>query len=112
MSLALCGPAKGTAERPYRCSCCRAAFADEEQVAVSMCWSCSGGGNPGCGRCREQGVFFDRFADPDGRGHRLARRTSAAWIGACGVSVPRAEVGQGIAVVPPCRRCWPEPAAA
>lgn len=113
----VCGPAKGTKAKPYRCICCRVAFKNPDALGVSICWDCQSG-KPTCANCRERGVPFDDFRvgkwegttyhDNGGRLHRLARLSRTNWIAVCGARVPKEHIGQGISVVPAHRKCWPK----
>lgn len=118
----LCGPAKGTKAKPYRCICCGRAYSDPDALAVSICWSCMGGDFT-CKACRERGVFVSDFRvgkwvhdEPEWRydagggfGHRLVHLRGKTGVMACGAHIPREHFGGGEAVVPPCPTCWPEP---
>ena len=114
----ICGPDKGTKAKPFRCICCHRAYADIEQMAVSICWSCMGE-DFSCKSCRERGVFVSDFRvgywpkdltlgyqANGGLGHRLARLSRTNGIMACGVRIPKEHFGGGSAVVPPCPQCW------
>jgi hypothetical protein len=119
----VCGPAKGTKAKPYRCICCKQAYADPDALAVSICWGCMSG-NTSCKACRQGGIFVSdfrvggyegtgdnfHFEAHGGLGHRLARLTGKTGIMTCGVRIPREFFGGGIAVVPPCPECWKEEA--
>jgi hypothetical protein len=58
MTVLMCGPAKGTAEQPYRCICCQRTFSDIEQMAVSICWDCQFKGTPGCIGCGNSRILY------------------------------------------------------
>lgn len=120
MSVIVCGPAQGTKDKPYRCICCRRCFDDIEKLGVSICWDCQTG-LPSCRRCRERGIFISdfrvggyrkyrdtlRYYTGGGLGHRLRRLTRSTAIGVCGKRIPRKHLGDGAAVVPACKFCWP-----
>lgn len=119
---AICGPAKGTKARPYRCICCGVAYSNPEALGVSICWACMGG-NTRCKECRKRGVFVNDFRvgthygpdgsllpeyDPQGGlGHRLHHFRGSLGVMNCGKRIPSKHFGGGAAVVPPCRFCWP-----
>lgn len=120
MTAIICGPAKGTTDKPYRCICCRVAFSDPEALGVSICWECMTG-KMSCARCRKRGVPFSdfrvggyrkyrdtmRYYAQGGRLHRMNRWRGSLAVANCGATVPRKHLGGGAAVVPPCRFCWP-----
>jgi hypothetical protein len=122
MTMIVCGPAKGTKAKPYRCICCRRTFADIDALAVSICWECMGG-NARCQECRRRGIFVNDFRvgthygpdgsllpeyDPQGGlGHRLHHYRGSLGVMNCGKCIPRKHFGGGVAVVPPCGFCWP-----
>jgi hypothetical protein len=109
----LCGPAKGTKKKPYRCICCAVAFNNPEALGVSICWNCMGG-NPDCPSCVARGVPFQDFFDetPTQRMHRFARwaKGHKTAIMRCGLPITRGRLGQAIAAQPRIkahRACWP-----
>lgn len=116
----VCGPAKGTEAKPYRCICCRVAYADIEALMVSICVLCMAG-NLRCRRCRSRGVpvsdfrvgkwrkYRDtmRYYPNGGLLHRVRRVIGSSVAMNCGKRIPYAHLGGGEAVVPPCRFCWP-----
>lgn len=116
----ICGPAKGTKDKPYRCICCRRSFADYNAIAVSICWSCMSD-DATCRSCRARGVWVSDLRvgcwndsiteyDPEGgMGHRLLKLSRTNGIMACGARIPRAHFGDGKAVIPECPVCWAEP---
>lgn len=109
MSVIVClGPEK--ADRGYRCGCCGYTSPNLDSFAMSTCWPCSTGDNLGCSRCREQGVWVDRFSTKGTKGHRFKRWSPGGHyaITSCGQRIPRRDIGQGTAVRQPCGRCWPE----
>ncbi len=118
----ICGAAKGTTAKPYRCICCRVAYANPDAVMVSICVFCMAG-NPRCAECRKRGIFVSdcrvgthwapdgsvlpEYDPQGGTGHRLARYRGSVGVMNCGKRIPIKHFGNGIAVVPPCRFCWP-----
>ena len=117
----LCGPAKGTAKRPYRCICCRVAYKDAEALGVSICWRCMSG-NTACAKCRKRGIPFSdfrvggyrkyrdtlRYYTCGGRLHRFTRWLGSLAVMRCNKRIPRVHLAGGAAVVPACGFCWPQ----
>lgn len=121
MTVMLCGPARGTKEKPYRCICCRKAYASGEELGVSICWHCMSG-NTKCKRCRKRGIFISDFRvggwkevdgknvydAQGGKGHRLVSFRGSVGVMRCRKRIPIRHFGGGEAVVPPCKTCWPK----
>lgn len=106
----ICGVAKGRT-KAMRCPCCGIESDNPEAFATSACWACAFGMNLDCRRCRDLGVWVDRFSSKSGKGHRFARWTRGGHyaITACGYRIPRKDIGGATAVRQECLRCWPEP---
>jgi hypothetical protein len=112
VTVMICGVDTGRS-RKFSCPCCHWESDDAESFATSMCWPCISG-NLLCGTCIGRGVPVDRFSSGmRAKLHRFSRwkyeqSLTAPAVTCCGLEIERSDIGQGVAVLKWCRRCWPD----
>lgn len=111
MSIAICGPERGT-RRKYRCPCCKREWDDPDAIATVMCWGCIYG-ETGCQRCVELGMVRGTIGREGRRGHIIVtvRKGNMRWLrAACGKTIDWKDMWSAN-TARPCRRCervWDE----
>jgi hypothetical protein len=110
-AIIVCGVSTG-AKKKFSCPCCHWESDNIDSFATGMCWPCVMG-NLLCEACIERGVAIDRFRSPRAKLHRFARwkyeqSLTAPAVTCCGLEIERDNIGQGVAVLKWCRRCWPD----